>query len=138
MTGLIYLDTVIFLFLALLHLYWAFGGKWALSTSIPTTHEGKNVFKPGLIGTLIVAIGLFFFAAVVYSQLLGFTGALKSYLQYALLGISFIFLMRSIGDFNYVGLFKRLKGTAFAINDSRIYIPLCLYLAMSCLLIVIL
>jgi hypothetical protein len=40
-----------------------------------------------------------------------------------------VFLLRAIGDFRYVGFFKRVHKTAFARNDSLIYSPLCLLLA---------
>jgi hypothetical protein len=45
--------------------------------------------------------------------------------------IAFIFLARAVGDFNYVGFFKRVKRTAFAKNDSRYFAPLCLFIAVT-------
>jgi hypothetical protein len=38
-------------------------------------------------------------------------------------------LARGIGDFNYLGLFKRLRGSRFATLDTYLYSPLCLLLA---------
>lgn len=38
-------------------------------------------------------------------------------------------LLRGVGEFRYVGLFKRVKGSRFARNDTRFYSPLCLMLA---------
>lgn len=137
-TLLIYLNTLIFVLLSALHFYWAAGGKWALASSIPISTTEKPLFKPGRIGTLIVAIGLLIFALVIYFQLARFYPTINPYLDYATLFIAFIFLTRTIGDFKYIGLFKKVKATAFAINDTKIYIPLCFYLALSCLLIVIL
>ncbi|MEM6843120.1 MAG: DUF3995 domain-containing protein [Bacteroidota bacterium] len=37
-----------------------------------------------------------------------------------------IFILRALGEFNYVGFFKRVKNTEFARADSRIFSPLCL------------
>lgn len=135
---LTYTNILIFVLLSGLHFYWLFGGKWALSTSLPTSTAQKPAFVPGLASTLIVAIGLLFFASVVYAQIAMSTFIDPKYIDYLTLAIAFIFFLRSIGDFKYVGLFKRIKGTPFAKNDARIYIPLCLCLAISCLLIVIL
>ncbi|KQB99525.1 DUF3995 domain-containing protein [Pedobacter sp. Hv1] len=137
-TLLIYLNTLIFVLLAALHFYWAVGGKWALASSIPVSATAKPLFNPGLIGSLIVAIGLLCFALVIYFHLASFYEPINPYLDHITLIIALIFFIRAIGDFKYVGLFKKVKATPFAISDNKIYIPLCFYLAMSCLLIVIL
>lgn len=134
----IFINTLIFVFLSGLHFYWLFGGRRGFLTALPTSTNRKPAFMPGLISTLVVAIGLLFFAAIVFAQLGIFIFITPKYVDYLTLAIAFIFFLRSIGDFKYIGLFKRLKGTPFAKNDTRIYIPLCLYLAISCLLIVIL
>ena len=34
-------------------------------------------------------------------------------------------LLRVVGDFRYVGLCKRVRGTRFAARDTRVYTPLC-------------
>jgi hypothetical protein len=40
-------------------------------------------------------------------------------------------LARAMGDFNYVGFFKRVRGTRFARMDTLLYSPLCLALAVG-------
>ena len=40
---------------------------------------------------------------------------------------------RTVGEFRYVGLFKRERGTRFAALDSCIYTPLCALLAAAVL-----
>lgn len=134
---LIYTNTLIFFCLSMLHFYWTMGGKWGLATSIPLTKDLKPLFKPGLFSTLLVAFGLLFFAIIILSQEAKLI-ANKSFLRYGTLAIAFLFFARCIGDFSYIGLFKKIKGTPFARSDNRIYIPLCAYLALSCLLILIL
>jgi hypothetical protein len=37
-------------------------------------------------------------------------------------------LLRAVGEFRYVGLFKRVRGTKFAVLDTFVYSPLCLLL----------
>jgi hypothetical protein len=137
-TILIYLNTIIFVGLSALHFYWAVGGKWALASSIPSSTTGRLLFNPSKMGTLIVAFGLLFFSLVIYFHLASFYAPINPYLDHITLVIALIFLIRTVGDFKYIGLFKKIKATSFAINDAKIYIPLCFYLAMSCLLIVIL
>ncbi|MES2318120.1 MAG: DUF3995 domain-containing protein [Pseudomonadota bacterium] len=36
---------------------------------------------------------------------------------------------RGVGEFNYLGLFKRVRGSRFATLDTWVYSPLCLLLA---------
>ncbi|WP_241675049.1 DUF3995 domain-containing protein [Paenibacillus luteus] len=45
--------------------------------------------------------------------------------------LAVVFLIRSVGEFNTVGLFKRIRKTPFARMDTFVYSPLCLFL--SCL-----
>lgn len=41
-----------------------------------------------------------------------------------------IFLLRAMGDFKYVGFFKKVKDTKFGQKDSQIFSPLCLMIAL--------
>jgi hypothetical protein len=40
-----------------------------------------------------------------------------------------VFGLRAIGDFRYLGFFKRVTGTRFARADTLVYSPLCAGLA---------
>ncbi|MBB6273949.1 hypothetical protein HDF26_004422 [Pedobacter cryoconitis] len=127
------LNTIVFLTLSFIHIYWAFGGQWGKELSVPTTGSGQKLFVPGVRATLFVAAGLLIFAAVnlsirVLPGLATHTLFVISplYLKYGILMIGLIFLLRSIGDFNYVGLMKKHKTSPFAKNDTRFYVPLCL------------
>ena len=44
-------------------------------------------------------------------------------------------LARAIGEFKYVGFFKRVRGSRFARLDTWIYSPLCLLLALGVALV---
>lgn len=121
--------------LTFLHLYWIFGGKWGFANTIPTNRETNTpVFKPGKLGTLIVATGLLFFACVTLCNRFNIDISLLKYLNYA---ISIIFLLRTIGDFKYVGLFKKVKNTPFANYDDKYFVPLCAYLAISTFIVAV-
>ncbi len=118
---------IIFALLSSLHVYWIFGGNWALKQALPTKNDVEKVTIPGIIPTLIVSIGL---------ALFGLYYLLKSDLIYLELPnwiISFVgwmipilFILRAIGEFNYVGFFKKIKHTTFAKADTKIFSPLCL------------
>jgi len=52
-------------------------------------------------------------------------------LEYALLALPalliammIVFAARAVGDFKYMGFFKSVKGTKFALWDTRMYSPL--------------
>ncbi|MEO6870466.1 MAG: DUF3995 domain-containing protein [Ginsengibacter sp.] len=133
---LIVINVIIFLLLSILHFYWAFGGKLWYSDVLPTSKNGLRKINPGMIAGFVVAFGLLFFAIII----LGNRGLLDKYIsvkyfRYGTLIIAAIFLFRAIGDFKYIGFFKKIKGTKFAINDSVIYSPLCLFISFVSLLI---
>ena len=79
----------------------------------------------------VVALGLFGFAYVTLSAVTGWLPA--RWVFYGNLAIGGIFLLRAVGDFRYVGFFKKVKNTAFARNDTRYYSPLCLLLGVIAL-----
>ncbi len=125
---------LIFLFLSLIHFYWAFGGKWGSSAVIPTQNNQKKAIKPGAIASIVVAIGLAVLGALVAWEA-GWIPIDLPYLveNFAMLFIAIVFLIRAVGDFKYVGFFKKIKNTSFAKNDSRYFSPLCLLIGFMAL-----
>lgn len=119
---------LIFLFISSIHFYWAFGGKWGSDAVLPTKDDNKtNVLNPTILPTLIVAIGLLGFGLfiLVMSGLITFNTP-QWLSKYGLWTIAVIFTLRAIGDFNYVGFFKKIKHTKFGKSDTKYYSPLCL------------
>jgi hypothetical protein len=127
-----YSEQSYFFLLGLLHVYWALGGKWAVGAVIPTNTNGRKLFNPGSLGTLIVALGLLLFMMtdLNYSGLIAFDFS-KNITRYGILGICIIFLMRAVGDFNNVGFTKQRTQSEFAKMDTRFYSPLCLFIAIT-------
>ncbi len=123
--------TVIFLIISIIHIYWAFGGKWGSGSVIPTKDNHTKVAMPGVLPTLMVAVGLLLFAlfVLVKGELLKIDLPvwLNNYGLYILAGI---FIIRAIGDFKYVGFFKKIKSTKFAQQDAKFYTPLCLLIGL--------
>ena len=130
---LLFLNTIIFLSLSLLHVYWAAGGKWAGTQVLPQMEGGGGkVFVPGPGMTLVVAAGLLSFSILNAVNL--YYDRSQPAFRYGLLVLGLIFAVRVVGDFRYIGVTKSVRGTAFARNDDSIFIPLCLYLALTSLL----
>ena len=123
--------------IAALHVYWAVGGSWGSDVVVPTTPDGPDAnsdgspaFSPGALATAAVA-ALLVVAALVP---LGAAGAVdlpvpEELVRFAIWALAVVLLVRAVGDFRYVGAFKRVRGTRFARLDDRFYTPLCLALS---------
>lgn len=126
------LNAVLLLAISGIHVYWAFGGRWGIDVAVPERpgEPGAKAFSPGPAPTLLVALGLALMAGLHLYKVGWLPVVLPAWLaQYGLLGIGIIFFLRVIGDFKYVGFFKRVTDTAFARLDTALYIPLCLVLS---------
>jgi hypothetical protein len=121
---------LVFLFLASMHVYWALGGHWGGEAAVPTKEDNAPVFKPGPLPTLIVAAGLLLLGLVVLVSAGLIAIRLPVWINhFALWIIAAVFVFRAIGDFKYVGFFKKITKTKFAQNDSKFYSPLCLVIS---------
>ncbi|WP_166336002.1 DUF3995 domain-containing protein [Sphingobacterium chungjuense] len=116
--------TIIFSGIGAMHFYWAFGGVWSKELAIPTTSDGVPLLDPGF-GACVV-IGLFFGALLLLTHVELSRVVPLLYERILWVIIALIFLVRAMGDFKYVGLFKHVKQTVFAYHDTLYYTPLCL------------
>jgi len=111
------------------HLCWAAGGTAGKAGAI-LSRGGVPVLSPSPLGTLLVGVALLGMAVVVGST----AGLLPRFLPTGLLRgasavLALIFAVRAVGEFRYVGFFKRVRGSVFAGRDTFLYSPLCLLLA---------
>jgi hypothetical protein len=125
----------IFLSLCLLHIYWALRPRNPSAAVVPL-REGKPLFTPTPAATLLVALALLVCALLV----LGMLGMVRFGLpdwpfRIGVWGVALAFVLRAIGDFRYLGLFKTVRDTAFARNDSWFYSPLCIVIAITCVML---
>ena len=123
--------SVIFLALGLIHFSWAVGSEWGMDAVLPTNLEGRRILDPGQIDSAIVGFGLFGFGLfyLCFTPLVDWS--LPSWVtKYGGWIIPTIFLLRTVGDFKYVGLFKKIKNTRFAKMDDRLFSPLCLIISL--------
>lgn len=124
----------VFLVLGLWHVSVALSpspGSGGASSAVPSVN-GKPLFVPSTRATLAVAAGLILFAALVLATAgiltTGVPGTVLVWLSYALAaGL----LARAVGEFKYVGFFKKFRGSHFAKMDTLVYSPLCVLLALG-------
>ncbi|MFD3447392.1 DUF3995 domain-containing protein [Microbacteriaceae bacterium 4G12] len=127
------LSAGILFLIGLIHVYWGLGGRLGKGNALPMKEDGTGlVFIPRKIGTCIVAFVILFFSLTLLAQggYLPFYQA-NTFTKWACLLFALIFLVRAIGDFKYIGMFKKVKGSKFAKYDTWLYSPLCLYLTLS-------
>jgi hypothetical protein len=126
------LTTFIFAALALLHLYWACGGKRGRAHAVPTANGGSRLFTPSSIGTLAVAAALLLAAYILLGRMgIGASLLPQWVFNWGTWAIALVFLARAVGEFRYVGFFKRELNTDFARWDTWLFSPLCLFIAVS-------
>lgn len=137
---LAFILTAIFIFLSLLHVYWALGGNWAIDKTIPERYldsflPNKNNAK-FVMATFAVSAALLLLAIMV----IGYVGKVNlpvspQLLKIGLIIASVIFLIRAIGNFNDIGLFKKDSSGEFGYWDTKLYSPLCLFFSVSIVII---
>lgn len=139
MTALSILLFGVFLLLGLVHFNWALGGSWGFDAALPTTESGQRVLNPKKADSAIVGLGLTTFGIfyLIFSGLF-----LNMYLpewifSYGRWVIPIIFILRAIGDFKYIGFFKKVRSTTFGKMDTKLHSPLCLGIGISGLIIAI-
>jgi hypothetical protein len=120
--------------LAALHVFWAVGGITGGGAAVPSRIDGTPLFRPGPVSTLAVAAALSMAAVIV----LGRAGMLAPDSRFILYragawAVGAALLLRAVGDFRYVGVFKRERRTRFARMDTRYYTPLCAALGLGAL-----
>ena len=121
--------SAIFVALALWHFRMALKPATGVSGAVPSVN-GRPVFVPSKLSTFVVGLVLLSFAALVAITggllSVGLPRAVAAWLSY---GLALGLLARAIGEFRYVGFFKRVRSSRFAELDSLVYSPLCLMLS---------
>lgn len=129
LTGISIALVVFFVAAALAHAYWALGGRIGFDAAIPRV-AGRASLNPSRASTWLVAIALLVFAVLV-AALAGFVRVPLSAgkLRWVAYALAAVLVLRAIGEFRLVGLFKSIRGSRFATLDTWLYSPLCLLLA---------
>jgi hypothetical protein len=133
------IESFIFITLSLVHFNWVFGGTWGFDAALPTNENEKRVLNPRKIDSLVVALGLLVFGLYYLIKIRLLLFYMPNWiLQYGGWFIAVVFIARAIGDFKYVGFFKKIKITNFAKYDSSYYSPLCLFVGITAVILQIL
>lgn len=104
-----YISVCILFLVSFLHVYWAFGGKWATNSVIPTK-AGEKAFTPGTGMTLFIALLLSMAAMILLQQANIVHSVLHNvFVQMGSWVCMVVFFIRVIGEFHYFGIFKRKK-----------------------------
>jgi hypothetical protein len=133
-----FLVAAAFAAIALIHVYWAFGGSLGGEAAVPRaaiapgaeSHAPRPpAFVPTRAATLAVAAALAIVALLVALQAGWFGASLQHGALRAVIGVvAAAMFVRAIGDFRLVGFFKRRTESRFAQLDSWFYSPLCVLL----------
>jgi hypothetical protein len=125
----------LFIVLAAAHFYWAAGGGSDLDGFVPTD-GGRPVLTPGPLASAAVGVALLAAALVVACRAGLLCAGLPAWV--ARIGIwvlAAVFAARAIGEFRYVGFFKRVRDSRFARRDTRLFSPLCAAIAVAAALV---
>lgn len=114
---------------ALLHVYWALGGRLAMRAAVPE-RDGRPVLRPRARPTAAVAaaLGLCAVLALLASGWLALDIP-RRLIVAPTWAVAVVFALRAVGDFRYVGFAKRVRGSRFARLDDLLYAPLCVFVA---------
>ena len=128
-TSLALIVCFVFSVLAVWHFYMAARPQSGKTGAVPSV-EGKPLLVPSRQATVAVGVVLLLFSTLVAATAgilsVGLPPVALSWLSYALAaGL----LARAVGEFKYVGFFKRVRGSKFATLDTLVYSPLCLLLS---------
>lgn len=123
--------------LSAIHLYWMFGGRKGTMAVIP--RKGSELlFRPtkGATGIVAGALALAGWFVLELGEVVTWHTFPNWFYTYAGWGLAAIFLIRAVGDFRWLGFFKKEVGTLFAKWDTALYSPICLFIGLCLLLIV--
>lgn len=123
------LAAVVLFAISAVHVAWASGLKWGLQAALPQQASGARALSPGRGVTLVVAAAL----AVAGTVALKRAGLVDgpSLVRPLAWAAAVVFGLRAVGDFNYAGLFKRVRGSTFSDADDLFFTPLCVALSAS-------
>ncbi len=125
---------IVYAALAALHVYWAVGGLGLGSAAVIPTDGGRPLGSPSRLATIAVAAALAAASVTVLLRVGLLSGPVPpGWVRAATFVLGAVFILRAIGDFHWVGFFKTVRTTQFAVNDTRFYSPLCVALGLTVL-----
>lgn len=117
---------VVMVMAALLHLYWALGGRWMFDVAVPPSATGDQAFQPGPVLTAAVAVALVVFALLTLAVAWNLGPDLLRAVAWC--GVA-VLVVRAVGDAKTAGFSKTDRSSAFAQADDRWFTPIIVFLA---------
>jgi hypothetical protein len=121
---------------AAFHFYWGFGGQYGRHVAVPQREDGTPLFVPTATATLAVAavLALILVVLAVYEMRLDLFLP-RGLLRLGMVFLAMTFLIRGLSWHPYIGLFKTVRVTDFARNDTFFYSPGCVATGLGFLLL---
>ncbi|MGC5328053.1 DUF3995 domain-containing protein [Brevibacillus sp. SYSU BS000544] len=120
-----------------IHVYWIFGGKKGAAAAIPTK-DNIPLFKPTIAGTAFVAILLWIASVMLLIRASVLHASIPEWIaSWFCWAMVVAFYGRVIGEFHWVGIFKKYKHSTFARYDTKLFTPLCFLLGTFTLIILL-
>jgi hypothetical protein len=109
------------------HFYWGIGGQYGRNVAVPQREDETLLFEPTATATLAVAavLSIVLVALVIYVMRVNVLLP-RSLLRSGMALLAVIFLACGLSWHPYIGLFKAIRTTPFARNDTRFYSPGCI------------
>ncbi len=114
---------------AVVHLYWASGGRWGGDAAVPSQRGDSGevaVFRPPRLATAGVGVLLAIYACALSLLVVG--SAPTPARWFVVAGVV-VLTLRAVGDGRYIGFSKQIRGTTFSAADDRWFTPLVVALA---------
>ncbi len=125
------LAAAVLVVMAVIHMYWALGGSIGAEALVPQTTKGP-LFRLTSAVTLLISLTFILAANLMLTRIGVATARISpTGLHIACAALAALFLIRAVGDFRYVGFFKRVRHSRFARLDTRLYSPISLFLAVA-------
>src|SRR6202012_2474082 len=107
--------------------YGPVAGQYGRTVSVPQLEDGTPLFVPTAAATMTVAVvlAIILIALAIYVMRVN-VFLPRDVLRAGMVLLALIFLARGLSWHPYIGLFKRIRTTPFARNDTRFYSPGCI------------
>jgi hypothetical protein len=116
------------------HVYWALRRMDGHAVLVPE-FEGKPVYEPRHTECLDVAAALALSCVIVAVRGGGVPHSPmpEAWIQTGTVAVGVALVARAVGDFRFVGIFKRVRDTQFAEWDTRLFSPVSMLLGIATL-----
>lgn len=124
---------IISLIVAGFHILWGIESRGTRKV-IPEDDDFRPIFSPTPFACFLMAFAFIILALFSLAKYVNFPlpHLVDAYGTYA---VAIVFFLRAIGDFNYMGIFKKKYKSEFAHHDTYFFTPLCIIVGILCLFI---